>query len=127
MSNSYTGSAPNAPEAIGPYSLAVSSGSLVFLSGQIPVDPKTKEIVSGGIEAQTNQVLANIKAILEHLGLGFGNVCKATVFLTDLGHFAVMNGIYEKWLGGAKPARSTIQVAALPKGSLVEIEMTATR
>lgn len=125
MTNKYISDVTAAPKAIGPYSQAVATGNLLFISGQIPLNPSTGEIVSGGIEAQTEQVLSNLKAILEHSGLNFGDVVKATIFLMDLANFQTVNGIYEKWLGPAKPARATVQVAGLPRGSLVEIEMIA--
>jgi len=115
-----------APKAIGPYSQAVDCGSFLFISGQIPIDPATGQLAKG-IEAQTNQVLQNLKAILEHASLGFASVAKATVFLTDLGNFKTVNSIYEKWLGNSRPARATVQVAALPMGAEVEIEMIAVR
>lgn len=115
-----------APEAIGPYSHAVDTGlGLIFTSGQIPVDPGTGELVEGGIEAQTEQVFANLKAVLEESGSSFDKVVKATVFLQDLKDFATVNNIYARYLGVDAPARSAVQVAGLPKGSLVEIEMIA--
>ncbi len=114
--------APGAPEAIGPYSHAAKVGQLLFCSGQIPLDPDTKAIVPGGIEEQTRQVLANIKALLDSQGVGFSTVVKSTVFLTDLADFPVMNALYAEAFGDHKPARSTIQVAALPLGARVEIE-----
>lgn len=118
--------AAKAPAAIGPYSHAIDTGlGLVFTSGQIPVDPVTGDIVQGGIEAQTEQVFANLKAVLEAAGTSFDKVVKATVFLQDMKDFAVVNGIYAKYLGTDAPARSAVQVAALPKGSLVEIEVVA--
>jgi len=118
---------PGAPKAIGPYSHAVTAGNFIFISGQIPIDPATGNFVPGGIKEQTEQVLKNLKAILTHCDLTFGDVAKATIFLTDLAHFQTVNEIYEKALAGAKPARATVQVAALPKGALVEIDMTAFR
>lgn len=115
-----------APAAIGPYSHAVDTGlGLIFTSGQIPVDPNTGEIVEGGIEAQTEQVFANLKTVLEASGSSFDKVIKATVFLQDLKDFVTVNGIYAKYLGTDSPARSAVQVAGLPKGSLVEIELIA--
>ena len=113
---------PEAPAAVGPYSHAVQVGSVMFCSGQIPLDPESMKIVEGGIEAQTKQVLSNISALLETVGASFDNVVKNTVFLTDLGDFAVMNDLYAAAFGDHKPARSTIQVAALPLGACVEIE-----
>lgn len=118
--------ASGAPAAIGPYSHAIDTGlGLIFTSGQIPVDPKTGDVVEGGIEAQTEKVFANLKAVLEAAGSSFDKVVKATVFLQDLKDFAVVNGIYANYFKVDPPARSTVQVAGLPKGSLVEIEVIA--
>jgi 2-iminobutanoate/2-iminopropanoate deaminase len=114
-----------APAAIGPYSQAVVVGGLLFTAGQIPLDPQTMEMVAGGIEEQTLQVLRNLDAVLLEVGASWDCVAKATVFLTDLADFATFNSIYERHLKGAKPARSTVQVAALPKGAHVEIELVA--
>ena len=116
---------PAAPGAIGPYSQAQITGNLLFTAGQIPLVPATMEMVTGPIEAQTEQVLANLAAILAAAGTDWNRVVKTTVFLTDLADFAAFNAVYEKGLGGAKPARSTVQVAALPKGARVEIELVA--
>lgn len=113
---------PQAPAAVGPYSHAARVGNLLFCSGQIPLDPETMKIVDEGIEAQTRQVLANIAALLKTAGASLRNVAKTTIFLTDLGDFATVNGVYEEAFGDHKPARSTIQVAALPLGANVEIE-----
>lgn len=123
----YISEIPDAPKAIGPYSPAVIAENFVFMSGQIPIDPTTGKIVAGGIEAQTEQVLKNIKAILSHLEISFDDVVKSTIFLKDLANFQTVNKLYEQALGSAKPARSTIQVAALPMGAEVEIEMIALR
>ncbi len=118
--------APAAPAAIGPYSHAIDTGlGLLFTSGQIPINPATGELVEGGIEAQTEQVFANLKEVLEAGGASFSQVVKATVFLQDLKDFVAVNGIYAKYLGTQAPARSAVQVAGLPKGSLVEIEVVA--
>ena len=114
-------------KAIGPYSLGVAAGDYVFLSGQIPLDGATGKLVEGGIEAQTEQVFANIKALLDNAGVTIGQVVKATVFMTDLKEFAAMNAIYERHVPAPYPARSTIQVAGLPMGAKVEIEMIAWR
>ncbi len=114
-------------KAIGPYSLGIDTGNIVFLSGQIPLDAATGKLVEGGIEAQTEQVFANIKALLEAAGLTMDHVAKATVFMTDLKEFAAMNGVYTKHVATPYPARSTIQVAGLPMGAKVEIEMIAVR
>jgi 2-iminobutanoate/2-iminopropanoate deaminase len=119
---------PDAPAAIGPYSQAVRSGDLLFASGQIPIDPATGNLVEGGIERQTARVLENIAAVLSAAGLGFGDVVKTTVYLKDMNDFAAMNALYAPKLapeGVVPPARSTIEVARLPKDSLVEIEITA--
>ena len=126
MNMKYINDVAQAPKAIGPYSQAVTAGNLVFISGQIPLDPASGKIVTG-IEAQTGQVLKNLKSILEHLSLGFENVAKSTIYLTNLGNFKTVNEIYEKWLGSCRPARATVQVAALPLGAEVEIEMLAVR
>ena len=113
------------PAAVGPYNHAVRVGGLLFSAGQIPLDPKTGNLVAGDIKVQTEQVLANIKAILEDQNLTFGNVVKTTVFMTNLGDFAAMNEVYAKYFTTDFPARSTVQVAALPKGANVEIEVIA--
>ncbi|MEQ1647285.1 MAG: Rid family detoxifying hydrolase [Hyphomicrobiaceae bacterium] len=110
-------------KAIGPYSLGIAAGDYVFLSGQIPLDGATGKIVDGGIEAQTEQVFKNIKALLETSGAKMEQVVKSTVFMTDLGEFQAMNGIYASHVPQPYPARSTIQVAGLPMGAKVEIEM----
>lgn len=110
---------------VGPYSHAVRMGELLFCSGQIPLDPATSNLVSGDIKAQTERVLENVKAILVDQGLSFSNVVKATVFLTNMADFAAMNEVYGKYFLSNYPARSTIQVAALPKGASVEIEVIA--
>ena len=114
-----------APAAIGPYSQAVRSGSFLFCSGQIPLDPKSGEIVPGDITAQTRRVLDNIAAVLRAEGLSFDNVVKTTIFLTNLGDFQRINEIYGSYFKQDPPARSTVQVSALPKGANVEIEVIA--
>jgi 2-iminobutanoate/2-iminopropanoate deaminase len=116
--------AKSAP-AVGPYNHAVRIGDLLFCAGQIPLDPTTSNLVSGDIKAQTEQVLQNVKAILDDQNLTFANVLKSTVFLTNLADFAGMNEIYAKYFTTDFPARSTVQVAALPKGAIVEIEVVA--
>ena len=116
---------PNAPGAIGPYSQAKVTGNLLFTAGQIPLVPLTGAMVTGSIEAQTEQVMANLAAVLAEAGATWAGVVKTTVFLTDLGDFAAFNAVYERLLEGAKPARSTVQVAALPRGAKVEIELVA--
>lgn len=117
----------SAPAAIGPYSQGVRAGDFVFFSGQIPLDPKTGMVVSGGIENQTRQVMNNMEAVLKAAGLCFAQVVKTTIYLTDLNDFALVNEIYGSYLGGVYPARATVQVAALPKGVSVEIEWVAFR
>lgn len=114
-------------KAIGPYSLGIGAGDTVFLSGQIPLDGSTGKLVEGGIEAQTEQVFRNIKALLDNAGVTMAHVVKATVFMTDLKEFAAMNGVYEKNFAAPYPARSTIQVAGLPMAAKVEIEVIAWR
>ena len=116
-----------APKAIGPYSQAVDLGDLVFCSGQIPLDPATGQVVEGGIEAQTEQVLRNLEAVLQAAGLAMADVVRTTVFLIDLGEFPKMNEIYARRFPEAPPARSTVQVVALPKGVRVEIDAIARR
>jgi 2-iminobutanoate/2-iminopropanoate deaminase len=116
--------AKSAP-AVGPYNHAVKIGDLLFCAGQIPIDPATGNLVPGDIKAQTERVLENVKAILDDQKLAFANVVKSTVFLTNLADFAGMNEVYSKYFTGEFPARSTIQVAALPKGANVEIEVVA--
>jgi 2-iminobutanoate/2-iminopropanoate deaminase len=119
-----TVSTPNAPAAIGPYSQAVRFGNLLFLSGQIPLTPEG-EIVSGGIEEQTRQVLRNLEAVLAAAGATLRDVVKTTVFLKDMNDFAAFNQVYASFFGDHRPARSTVQAAALPRGVLVEIELIA--
>ncbi len=111
-----------APPAIGPYSQAIKSGNLVWFSGQIPLDPASGQIVEGGIREQTARVLENIRGLLTALGVSPQQVVKTTCFLTDLALFGEFNQVYADFFGGHKPARSTVQVAALPRGALVEIE-----
>jgi len=113
------------PPAVGPYNHAVRVGDLLFCAGQIPVDPATGNLVDGDIRVQTERVLKNIAVILEDQGLGFEDVVKSTVFLTDLNDFAAMNEVYGRFFTRDHPARSTVQVAALPKGARVEIEVIA--
>lgn len=115
----------NAPEAVGPYSHGVKVGNLLICSGQIPLDPQTKSLVGPGIREQTEQVLKNIEAVLHSEGLNLDHVVKSTIFLTDLADFSTVNGIYAQAFGDHKPARSTVQVAALPLESRIEIEVTA--
>jgi 2-iminobutanoate/2-iminopropanoate deaminase len=116
-----------APAAIGPYSQAVRIGNLIFTAGQIPLDPATQQLVASGIVEQTTRVLENLKAVLEAGGSSLDNVVKATVFLKDLSDFAAMNEVYAKYFGqrGNPPARTTVEVAGLPRNALVEIEVVA--
>ncbi|NOK38452.1 RidA family protein [Corallococcus exercitus] len=117
----------DAPKAIGPYSQAVQvdAGKMTFLSGQIPLDPKTMEIVPGDVVAQAEQVMKNLKAVLAASGLDFTHVVRCTIFLTDLGDFAKVNEVYGRAFTGSPPARATVQVSALPRGSKVEIDAIA--
>ena len=112
----------NAPQAIGPYSQAVKTGNLIFISGQIPLDPKTGDIVDGSIEDQANQVLENIKSICEAAGHGFEDIVKITIFLTDLGNFATVNEVMKNYFKEPYPARATVEISGLPLGVNVEIE-----
>ena len=117
-----------APAAIGPYSQAIDSGcGLVFVSGQLPIDPATGAFPEGGVEAQTRQSLLNARAILEAAGLTLANVVKTTGFLADMGDFTAMNGVYAQFFAEPFPARSAVAVKTLPKGALVEIECLAAR
>jgi 2-iminobutanoate/2-iminopropanoate deaminase len=118
-------STPNAPKAIGPYEQAIKVGEFVYISGQIPLDPKTGDLVEGDIRMQTRRVMDNLKAILEAAGSSLERVVKATVFLKNIADFAAMNEIYAEYLGAAKPARSTVAAADLPRGALVEIDLIA--
>ena len=115
----------NAPKAIGPYSAGVSTGCLVFTAGQLGIDPQTGKLVEGGIQAQTRQALTNLSAILEAAGTSLEKVVKSTVFLKDIGEFSQMNEVYGTFFTEDFPARSAIQVAALPLGAAVEIEAVA--
>ena len=118
----------NAPAAIGPYSQAIDSGTgLIFVSGQLPIDPATGAFPEGGVQEQTRQSLTNAKAILEATGLSLANVVKTTVFLADMGDFAAMNEIYAQFFSEPFPARSAVAVKTLPKGALVEVECIAAR
>jgi len=114
-----------APEAIGPYSQAIKANGFIFASGQIPLDPSTMQIVEGGIQEQTGRVLENLKAVLEAAGSSLDRVVKTTVYLADMGEFAAMNEIYAKYFGATKPARSTVQVARLPRDVRIEIDVVA--
>jgi len=114
-----------APKAIGTYSQAVRAGDTVYISGQIPLDPATGQMIEGDIAAQTERVMKNLGAVLEAAGLTFGDVVKTTIFLADMADFAAVNGVYGRFVTDPPPARSTVAVAALPKGGRVEIEATA--
>ncbi|HEX5999055.1 MAG TPA: RidA family protein [Hyphomicrobiaceae bacterium] len=114
-------------KAIGPYSLAIANGDLIFISGQIPLDAATGKLVEGDVSAQARQSLENLKAILDAAGLGFGHVVKTVIFLTDMADFAAVNEVYKGYVTEPYPARSTIAVAGLPLGAKVEIEMIACR
>jgi 2-iminobutanoate/2-iminopropanoate deaminase len=114
----------NAPKAVGPYSQAVASNGLLFCSGQIGLDPQTQTLAEG-IEAQTHQVLKNLRAVLKAAGVDFTNVVKTTIFVVDMNDFVTVNEIYAEYFGAHKPARATIGVASLPKGAVVEIEAIA--
>ncbi len=114
-----------APAAVGPYSQAICVGNMVYTAGQIPLDPASGSVIEGDIEAQTARVLDNLSAVLEAAGSSLNQVVKTTVFLQDLGDFAAMNGVYAQYFDAVKPARSTVEVAALPLGVKVEIEAVA--
>jgi len=114
-----------APQAIGPYSQAVRVGNFVFLSGQIPLDPASGNIVEGDIVVQTRRVMENLGAVLRAAGASFAEVVKTTIFLADLGHFSKMNEVYGSYFTSEPPARATVQVGALPRGVLIEIDMIA--
>jgi 2-iminobutanoate/2-iminopropanoate deaminase len=118
-------STSEAPAAIGPYSQGVRAGSTIYYSGQIPLDPKTGQVVSGGIDVQARRVMENIAGLLRAEGLGFGNIVKTTIFLADIGDFQTVNEIYGSYFKQAPPARSTVQAGALPKNVRIEIEVIA--
>lgn len=115
----------DAPKAIGPYSQAIEANGFLFISGQIPIDPATDQMTAVDVTAQTKQVMANLEAVLKSQGLGFGDVVKCTIYLTDLSEFSRVNDTYGSYFASAPPARATVQVAALPKGAKVEIEAVA--
>jgi 2-iminobutanoate/2-iminopropanoate deaminase len=120
--------ADGAPAAIGPYSQAVQVGDVVYLAGQIGMDPASGELVEGGIEAQTKQALENLGAVLKSAGMNHDNAVRATVFLSDISNFQAMNGVYAEYFkSDHPPARSTVQVAAIPRGALVEIDLIAVK
>lgn len=114
-----------APKAIGPYEQAIRVGEFIYASGQIPLDPTTGKLVEGDIKIQTRRVMENLKAVVEAAGSSLEQAVKATVFLKNIGDFAAMNDVYGEYLGAAKPARSTVAVADLPRGALVEIDLIA--
>ena len=118
-------SAPDAPAAIGPYSPAIRAGNLLFISGQVPIDPRTGTIVGTDIAAQTEQVMRNLAALLKAAGAGFQHVVRTTVFLVDMNEFAAMNAVYGTFVVDPPPARATVQVARLPKDVKVEIDLIA--
>lgn len=118
-------STENAPGAIGPYSQAIKAGNMIFVSGQIPIDPQTGEFVSDKIAEQTEQVLKNLSAVLDAAGATLQNVVKTTVFLADMNDFAAMNEVYAKFFSANKPARATVEAARLPRDARVEIECIA--
>lgn len=118
-------STDKAPAAIGPYSQAVKAGGFMFMSGQIPLDPATMEVAPGCVSCQAEQVLKNMGAVLESQGLGFADIVKTTVFITSMSDFAAVNEVYAKYFSEKAPARSCVEVSALPKGVLVEIEAIA--
>ena len=118
-------STDKAPKAIGPYEQAIKIGDFVYTAGQIPIDPQTGNLIAGTIAEQTRQVLENLKAVLEAAGSSLDKVIKATVFLKNIADFAALNEVYGEYLGKAKPARSTVAVADLPRGALVEIDLIA--
>jgi 2-iminobutanoate/2-iminopropanoate deaminase len=118
-------STSDAPAAIGPYSQGIVSGGFLFSAGQIAIDPATGQIVEGGVTAQTERVMSNLLAVLQSAGLGWNDVVKTTVYLHDMADFPTVNEIYARMMGDARPARSTVQVSALPRGGLVEIDLIA--
>ncbi len=115
----------DAPKAIGPYSQAIRSGNVIYLSGQIPLDPTTGNLVQGDFSAQARRVFDNLRAVLRAAGADFHNVVRATVYLTDLGNFQALNAIYGEYFGDHKPARSTVGAAQLPRGAALEIDLIA--
>jgi 2-iminobutanoate/2-iminopropanoate deaminase len=117
----------DAPAAVGPYSVATEANGFVFVSGQVGIDPASGALVSGGVAAETHQIMANLGVILHHLGLGYADLVKTTIFLTSMDDFATVNEVYGEFVADAKPARSTVAVAALPLGVSVEIESIAAR
>lgn len=125
MSDRQAVSTPSAPAAIGPYSQAIRAGSFLFVSGQIPLDPSTGQLVDGDIAAQTSRVMANLAGILEAAGASFQHVVRTTVYLVDLGDFEAMNRVYASCFESPAPARATVQVTRLPRGARIEIDLIA--
>ena len=119
--------APSGPKPLGPYSIITEARGLVWVSGMIAIDPATGSAVEGGVSQQTEQVMQNIGAVLGDVGLGYDDIVKTTIFVTDMNDFAIVNAVYGKYVGDAKPARSTVEVSALPGGFVVEIETIAAR
>ncbi len=117
----------HAPKAVGPYSQAVMAGDFLYCSGQIAINPTNNEVMKVGVKEQTHQVMKNVEAVLSQAKLNFGSVIKTTIFLTDMNDFAVVNEVYASYLQSPYPARSTVQVSALPKGVNVEIEVVAVK
>ncbi|CAN5720663.1 RidA family protein [soil metagenome] len=115
----------DAPAAIGPYSQAVAAGGFLFTAGQIALDPASGQVIEGGVDQQTERVMTNLTAVLKEAGATWNSVVKTTVYLHDMADFPAMNEVYGKWLGDARPARSTVQAAGLPRGVLVEIDVVA--
>lgn len=115
----------DAPAAIGPYSQAITAGGFLFSAGQIALDPQSGHVVDGGVEQQTERVMTNLTAVLKEAGVTWSSVVKTTVYLHDMSDFPAMNEVYGRWLGDARPARSTVQAAGLPRGVLVEIDVIA--
>ena len=118
---------PSGPKPLGPYSIVTEAHGLVFVSGMVAIDPATGEPIPGGVALQTEQVMRNIGAVLGDVGLGYDDIVKTTIFVTDMGDFAVVNDVYGRYVGAAPPARSTVEVRALPGGFAVEIETIAAR
>lgn len=118
---------PSAPDPVGPYSVATEANGFVFISGQVGVDTAHGELVEGGVEPETHQIMENLAAILGDVGLGYADIVKTTIFLADMADFPVVNAAYGEYVADAKPARSTVEVAALPLGVQVEIEVIAAR
>ena len=118
---------PSAPAPVGPYSVVTEANGFVFVSGQVGVDTASGELVEGGVESETHQIMKNLAAVLGDVGLGYADIVKTTIFLTDMAEFAIVNAAYGESVGDAKPARSTVEVSALPLGVHVEIEVLASR